>query len=56
MIVKTPYGTVYGIADLEDAQRILAAAAAEAEHEGCSECRGELSLADCTALAARKVA
>lgn len=44
MNVRTPYGTVYGIETLYEAHKILAKAKAEAEHEGCPECRGTLTL------------
>lgn len=47
MKVTTPYGNVYGVAGLEEAQRILAKTELERDHEGCAECRGELSLDAC---------
>jgi hypothetical protein len=47
MRVHTAYGTVYGIETVEEAERIIAKARAEADHEGCPECRGVLSLDTC---------
>jgi hypothetical protein len=41
MTVKTPYGNVYGIETLEEAERILAKTEAEPNHEDCEECRGQ---------------
>jgi hypothetical protein len=49
MTVKTPYGNVYGIETLEEAERILAKTEAERNHEDCEECRGQLSLDECIA-------
>lgn len=44
--VETPYGTAYAEA-LDEAQKILAAAERERDHEDCAECRGELSAVEC---------
>jgi hypothetical protein len=49
MNVQTAYGTVYGVETLAEAERIQAQADAEAAHEGCTECRGELFLDACIA-------
>ena len=47
MTVKTPYGNVFGIETLEEAERILCKTEAERNHEDCEECRGQLSLDEC---------
>lgn len=51
MNVRTAYGTVYGIENIEEAQQILAKTELERDHEGCPECRGMLSLDACIANA-----